>query len=52
MTPALKYGPPGDVLAQGDIVVATTGVFEGASGDVSPGSPLYFGEDRPVQVRH
>jgi hypothetical protein len=24
--PALYYGPPGDVLAQGDIVVATTGV--------------------------
>jgi hypothetical protein len=47
---SLYYGPPADVLAQGDIVVATTGVFEGHNGDVSPASPLYFGEERLVQV--
>ncbi|MGH7708331.1 MAG: hypothetical protein ACREM6_10465 [Vulcanimicrobiaceae bacterium] len=37
-------------MAQGDIVVAATGVFEGDRGDVSPVSPLYFGEERVVQV--
>jgi hypothetical protein len=47
---SLYYGAPAEVLAQGDIVVATTGVFEGDRGDVSPASPLYFGEERLVQV--
>lgn len=47
---SLYYGTPAEVLAQGDIVVATTGVFEGDHGDVSPASPLYFGEERLVQV--
>jgi len=47
---SLYYGAPAEVLAQGDIVVATTGVFEGEHGDVSPASPLYFGEERLVQV--
>jgi hypothetical protein len=46
----LYYGVPGEVLAQGDIVVATTGVFEGDCGEVSPASPLYLGEERMVQV--
>ncbi len=48
--PSLYYGAPADVLAQGDIVVAATGVFEGDRGDVSPASPLYFGEERDIQV--
>jgi hypothetical protein len=47
---SLYYGAPADVLAQGDIVLATTGVFDGNRGDVSPASPLYFGEERLVQV--
>ena len=47
---SVYYGSPADVLAQGDIVVAATGAFEGDSGDVSPASPLYFGEERLVQV--
>jgi hypothetical protein len=47
---ALYYGAPADVLAQGDIVVAATGVFEGDHGDVSTASPLLFGEERLVQV--
>ena len=38
------------MLAQGDILVATTGVFKGDKGDVSPASPLHFGEERRVQV--
>jgi hypothetical protein len=48
--PAVYYGAPAEVLAQGDIVVATTGVFEAERGDVAPASPLYFGEERLVQV--
>jgi hypothetical protein len=48
--PSLYYGTPAEVLAQGDIVIATTGVFEGDHGDISPASPLYFGEERLVQV--
>lgn len=47
---SLYYGPSAEVLAQGDIVVAATGVFEGDHGDVSPASPLHFGEERLVQV--
>src|SRR5665213_1379054 len=47
---SLYYGPAAEVLAQGDIVVAATGVFEGDHGDVSPASPLHFGEERLVQV--
>jgi hypothetical protein len=41
---SLYYGWPAEVPAQGDIVIAATGVFEGDRGDVSPASPLYFGE--------
>ena len=47
---SLYYGAAAEVLTQGDIVVAATGVFEGDRGDVSPASPLYFGEERLVQV--
>lgn len=48
--PSLYYGTPSEVLTQGDIVVAATGVFDGQSGDVSVASPLYFGEERLAQV--
>ncbi len=48
--PALYFAAPGDVLAQGDIIIAATGTFEGNGGDVAPASPLNFGEDRYVAV--
>jgi hypothetical protein len=50
--PSFYYGASPEVLTQGDIVVATTGVFEGEQGDVAPASPLYFGDERLVQVWH
>ncbi len=46
----LYYGTSPEVLTQGDIVIAATGVFEGDRGDVAPASPLYFGEERRAQV--
>jgi len=48
--PSLYYGSPAEVLAQGDIVIAATGLFEGEHGEASPASPLHFGEERLVQV--
>lgn len=47
---SLYYEASPEVLAQGDIVVAATGIFEGEQGQVSPASPLHFGEERVVQV--
>lgn len=46
----LYYGTSPEVLTQGDVVIAATGVFEGDRGDVAPASPLYFGEERRAQV--
>ncbi len=48
--PSLYFGGSSDVLSQGDIVVATTGTFEGDAGETAPASPLYFGEERYVSV--
>jgi hypothetical protein len=44
------YVASAEVLSQGDIVAAATGHFDGERGEVCPPSPLYFGEERTVQV--